>query len=387
MASRALVLFLLLLPLSAANAQTSAPGATGAGGGPAIQPADSSEVATGDVVADNGEPVPYATVMIEPGNHARFADAGGSFSIGHLTARIYRLRVRQIGFAEKDTLIQLGAVPEAGGGAPGEKRLRVTLRRIAVKLPPVNIVEARECLVPGIPDSTISQSLAALFGELLKNVERYRLLVEEYPFAYTREEWRVYRNDAGYEQTVSLDTVAYDVRAMKDRRYKPGSVTYTELQRGDVRQMMYLPTFGDLGDSLFQKTHCFEYAGEDTTAGARGTGGTPLIRVDFGPATSIKTPDVEGSVYLDELRYIVRRAEFRLTRPNKASPPIVGVRAATTFREILPLVPLFDEVHYFVPDYPGGSSGKVEIDRLLAFRFYQTVPGAGQARQAIIQGY
>jgi hypothetical protein len=375
MASRAIVLSLLLLPLSAARGQTPAP-------------ADSSEVATGDVVADNGEPVPYATVSIEPGNHSRFADAGGSFSIGHLTARIYRLRVRQIGFAEKDTLIQLGFAGDGGGSGagPGVKRLRLTLKRIAVKLPPVNIVTAKECLVPGIPDSTVSANLAGLFGELLKNVERYRLLVEQYPFAYTREEWRVYRNDAGYEQTVALDTVAYDVKAMKDRRYKPGSVTYLELQRGDVRQMMYLPTFGDLGDSLFQKTHCFEYAGEDTTMDARGTGGTPLIRVDFGPATSIKTPDVEGSVYLDEVRYIVRRAEFRLTRPNKASPPVVGVRAATTFREILPLVPLFDEVHYFVPDYPGGSAGKVEIDRLLAFRFYQTVPGS-QARQPILQGY
>jgi hypothetical protein len=369
MPSRSLLVSLLILPLSVANAQVATT--------PAAPPADSSEAVTGDVVADNGEPVAYATVVVEPGKISRFADAGGSFSIGHLTARLYRLRVRQIGFAAADTLIQLG-VP----GQVGAKRLRLTLKRIAVKLPQVNILAQKECVVTGIPDSAVSPNLAAIFGELLKNVDRYQLLVDDYPFAFTREEWRVSRNDADYEETVSLDTVAYDVRAMNYRRYRPGSIVYTDLRRGDVKQIMYLPNFGDLGDPVFQQWHCFEYVGEDTTQSP----GTPLIRVDFRPAATINTPDVEGSVYLDEVRYIVRRAEFRLTRPNKASPPVVGVRAATTFREIVPLVPVFDETHYFVPAYPGSRSGIIEIDRLLAYRFYLGLPGSQPQRQPLTQG-
>jgi hypothetical protein len=368
MPSRALPLFLLLLPLWAANAQVTTPG------GP---PADSSEAVVGDVVADNGEPVAYATVSIEPGKHSRFADAGGSFAIGHLTARLYRLKVRQIGFAAVDTLIQLG-IP----GEVGAKRVRVTLKRIAVKLPSVSILAQRECLVTGIPDSSVSPNLAGLFDELLKNIDRYRLLVDEYPFAYTREEWRVNRNDGGYEETVSLDTIAYDVRATNYRRYRPGAIVYMDLRRGDLKQIMYLPNFGDLGDPVFQQWHCFEYVGEDTTQSP----GTPMIRVDFRPAASIKTPDVEGSVYLDEMRYIVRRAEFRLTRANRAAPPVVGVRAATTFREIVPLVPLFDETHYFVPAYPGSNSGVIEIDRLLAYKFYLGSPGSRTQPQPLTQG-
>jgi hypothetical protein len=335
------------------------------GGLPSLSPNDSSVIAIGDVVsAADGAPVAYATVSIEPGGHARFADAGGSFAIGHLAPRLYRVRARQIGFAPADTLVELG-------GAGPAVRIRLTLKRIAVRLPAVNILVRRECLVTGIPDSSVDADLAALFGELRKNIERYRLLVEEYPFAFTREEWRVARNDGGFEQTISLDTVAYDVRAMNNRRYKPGSILYWDVRHGDLKQIMYLPNFGDLADSVFQKSHCFQYVGEDTTSG-----GHPTIRVDFWPAKSIHTPDVEGSVYLDEVRYIVRRAEFRLTRPNTASPPIVGVRATTTFREIVPLVPLFDEVHYVVPAFPTGDAGTIEIDRLLQYKFYQGKPGS-----------
>ncbi len=334
------------------------------GGAASAAPVDSSVTALGDVVsADGGAPVAYATVSIDPGKHSRFADAGGSFAIGHLTARLYRLRVRQIGFAPVDTLIQLGL--------PGQvMRIRITLKRIAVRLPAISILAKQECLVTGIPDSSVDADLSALFGELRKNIDRYRLLVNEYPFIFAREEWRVSRNDVGYEQTLSLDTVAYDITAMTGHRYRPGSILFMDLRRGNIQQIMYLPNFGDLGDSVFQASHCFQYVGEDTT------GGRPMIRVDFMPATAIHTPDVEGSVYLDEVSYVVHRAEFRLTRPTRASPPVVGVRATTTFREIVPLVPLFDEVHYFVPAWPGSDAGIVEVDRLLGYKFSRGAPGS-----------
>ena len=136
------------------------------GGAASAPPVDSSITAVGDVVSAEG-PVAYATVTIEPGKHSRFADAGGSFAIGHLTARLYRVRVRQIGFAPVDTLVQLGL--------PGPVvRMRITLKRIAVKLPAISILAKQECLVTGIPDSSVDADLAALFGELRKNIDRYR---------------------------------------------------------------------------------------------------------------------------------------------------------------------------------------------------------------------
>jgi hypothetical protein len=321
----------------------------------------------GDVFeAGDGRPLAYATVIVEPGDRKRFADAGGSFSVGPLAPGSYYLRVRQIGFAARDTIVTVTARSQTG-------RLHIVLKAVALRLPEVTVMgeRAAKCVNTGIPDSSANPSLAGLFAELQKNVDRYRLLVDEYPFAFTREEWRVARNDAGYEQTIDLDTVRYEVKQMEGRPYKPGTVVIWEIgPTGNTRQYMPLPTFRYLGDSVFQRTHCFEYVGEDTT------GGTPVIRVDFRPASSIRTPDLEGSVYLDEDRYIVRRAEFRITEPDRVVPPISELSVTTTFREIVPLVPLFDEVRYRRPIYKTGDAAVMEVDRLLRFKFEHGAPGS-----------
>lgn len=325
----------------------------------------------GDVVAaEDGRPLAYATIIVEPGGNKRFADPGGGFALGPLAPGSYRLRVRQIGFAAHDTTLDITAV------AP-RRRIRIALRAVALELPPVTVEGTPgRCLTPGIPDSTVDPRLAGLFAELQKNVDRYRMLIDEYPFHFTREEWRVSRNDAGYEETVGLDTVSYDVQKMEDRPYKPGTVVIWEAgPHGDQEQYMPLPTFGYLGDSLFKHTHCFAYVGLDTTVGPE-----PTIRVDFEPAASIHTPDLEGSVYLDEDSYIVRRAVFRLTEPGRVVPPISELSVTTTFREIVPLVPVFDEVRYRRPLYKDGTAAFMEVDRLLAYQFEHGGPGARPVR-------
>jgi hypothetical protein len=253
------------------------------------------------------------------------------------------------------------------------KRLRIALAVIALRLPTVLVEGQRsaKCLTPGVPDSSVDPRLAELFGELQKNVDRYRLLIDEYPFAFTREEWQVSRNGAGYEETVALDTVRYEVQEMEHRPYKTGAVViWEEAPRGGTQQYMPLPTFGYLGDSTFQRAHCFTYVGEDTTTDI------PTIRLDFRPAASIHSPDLEGSVYLDEDRYVVRRAVFRLTEPNRVVPPISELSVTMTFREILPLVPVFDEVRYRRPVYKDGQAATLEVDRLLQYRFEHGAPGS-----------
>ncbi len=340
-------------------------GSAGASPAPS-SPADSVTIAGDVVAAVGGEPLAYATVIVEPGNRKRFADAGGAFVVGPLAPGSYRLRVRQIGFGPRDTVLLVSPRTPI-------KRLRIALAVIALHLPAVTVEGERstKCLTPGIPDSSIDPRLAALFGELEKNVDRYRLLIDEYPFAFTREEWQVSRNGAGYEETVALDTVRYEVQEMESRPYKVGAVVIREASpRGGSQQYMPLPTFGYLGDSTFQRMHCFEYVGEDTTSDI------PTIRLDFRPAASIHTPDLEGSVYLDEDRYVVRRAVFRLTEPNRVVPPISELSVTMTFREILPLVPVFDEVRYRRPIYKNGQAAVLEVDRLLEYRFEHGTPGA-----------
>ncbi len=340
-------------------------GAAGASPSPA-GPADSVTIAGDVVAAEGGEPLAYATVIVEPGGRKRFANAGGAFVVGPLSPGSYRLRVRQIGFGPRDTVLIISPRTPM-------KRLRIALAVVALRLPAVTVEAERstKCLAPGIPDSSIDPRLAALFAELQKNVDRYRLLIDEYPFAFTREEWQVSRNGAGYEETVALDTVRYEVQEMEGRPYKVGAVVIWEASpRGGSQQYMPLPTFGYLGDSTFQRQHCFQYVGEDTTTDI------PTIRLDFRPAASIRTPDLEGSVYLDEDRYVVRRAVFRLTEPDRVVPPISELSVTMTFREILPLVPVFDEVRYRRPIYKDGRAAVLEVDRLLQYKFERGAPGA-----------
>jgi hypothetical protein len=332
----------------------------------ALGPTDGGTIVGDVVAAGDGRPLAYATVLVEPGGRKRFADAGGAFAVGPLAPGPYSVRIRQIGFAASDTTVTVGA------GAY-TRRLRIVLKAVAIKLPEVTVLgnQPTKCLTPGVPDSSINPRLAELFAELQKNVDRYRLLVDAYPFEFSREEWRVLRNDAGYEETLALDTVRYEVRDMESRPYKPGTVVVWEIgPHGRTQQYMPLPTFRYLGDSAFQRAHCFQYVGEDTAEG------DPVIRVDFQPAASIRTPDLEGSVYLDEDRYIVRRAEFRVTEPNRIVPPISELTVTTTFREIVPLVPLFDEVRYRRPIYKTGDAAVMEVDRLLLFKFEHGAPGS-----------
>lgn len=328
------------------------------------QYSDSVASIRGVVLAvDEGRGVPYATVTVFPGAVTRFADSLGGFTIPRLTSGPYLVRARQIGFASFDTTVSVPA------GAP-PVRLTLRLRRIAVRLPPVAIIGhgAPQCMTTGIPDSAADPALAAVFGAVRINADRYHALLEQYPFVYTLERWRIQRSSDGAEHTVELDTTTYDSRAR--RRYRPGTMVYFEGDRsGRVERRVNIPSFFDLADSLFQAKHCFVYAGEDSSAGL------PQIRIDFRPAASIQYPDVEGSVYLDASRYMLRRTVFQLTAPERVFPPLIGLTVTTTFREIVPSIIVFDEMRAVQPLADGEMVAAVELDRLLHYQFTKRRPG------------
>lgn len=302
----------------------------------------------------------FATVTVEPGDVSRFTDASGHFVVGALQPGVYRVRARQIGFAAGDTSVAVAARGQSGP-------LTIVLRHLAFRLPAVAVQAPFECRTPGLPDSTVAPSLAAVFGELRKNADRYRLLVEEYPFVYRLERWRVEQRAGGGERTLELDTTTHDSRGL--RRYEPGAIIETRFEGGGSRRrQMYLPTLGDLADTLFQQAHCFTYAGADSA--------TPwLVRIDFQPALSLNEADVEGSVYLDVRDYMVRRTVFRLTKPELAHPPIFGFTVVTRFREIEPGLIVYDEFQAVEPLTAAGDLKQVELDRLLSYRFAHGAPG------------
>jgi hypothetical protein len=214
------------------------------------------------------------------------------------------------------------------------------LAPIALRLPRVLVLGSTGCTSPGPPDSTPDSALAGIFTQLRENVERFRIVLDEYPFHYSRKDSLVLKTSTGKDSILSVDTTRYESRAR--RPYRVGHVLYTDTDsHGRRAEYMYLPTFRDLGDSTFLATHCWSYGGMvSSTSGHAGA----LLSIDFRPANDIHAPDVAGSIHLDSASLMVRRAIFVLTNPSMARPPLEGLSVTSTFRELVPLVPLIDSV-------------------------------------------
>ncbi len=349
---------------------------------------DSSGVLAGELLdSETGEPVPYGTVTLLGTELARFTDPTGHFRMARLVARRYVLRARQIGYSPVDSTVAVG------GGSTTQ--LTVRMRRVPAMLHLVRVESHRTsgCVATGVPDSTVDPALAAIFGQIRENVDRYDLLLEKYPFRYVRVEQRVLRSPQGAEWVEWADTVSYE-SSQERRPYRTGGVIYRDsvihqdsvfgdrpvpggsirvftgmrTTRVERRRVMYQPTFADLVDSAFLAAHCFEYGG---TTGKEGP--KQLIRVDFQPAKSIKTPDISGSVFLDADSLVLRRAVFKMTKPEAAKPPVLGFSVTTSFREILPLVPIVGFAEAVQPE-PFARTA-LESDTLIGFVFTGLTPG------------
>ena len=146
--------------------------------------AESSGVLAGRIIdARDGRPVPYATVLLLGTDVAEFADSNGAFRLNDLVPGSYTLRARQIGYFPKDTALTI-----APGTAATTVALRLTQFPALMPLVKVRGRRPRGCVATGIPDSTVNPSLAAVFSQVRENVDRFRLLLERYPFRYHREE-------------------------------------------------------------------------------------------------------------------------------------------------------------------------------------------------------
>ncbi len=336
--------------------------------------ADSSGTIVGSLVdQDNGEPVPYATAALLGTEYSRFADASGHFRLVRLTPRRYVLRARQIGYAPLDTTLAVTS------GVVATVTLR--MHRIPVLLKLVRVIghRPRGCVATGAPNPVAEPELATLFSQVRENIDRYRLLLDEYPFRLVREERHDLRNGAS-ARMLGLDTVAYESR--EHHRYHAGGVVFSEGDQRHRRRYMYLPTFEDLADTAFLATHCFSMG---VFQRSRGGG---VFRVDFQPADRLRTPDVAGSVYLDAQRLVVRRAEFRLTRSREASPPVMELSVTATFRDFVPFVPMLDSVEGrqtmpvyghdvagIVREIPGSVQYAIERDHIVSATFERRFPG------------
>jgi hypothetical protein len=284
-----------------------------------------AQVVSGNVVsAADGQPVPYSTISLGDTAEGRFADVAGRFSLGTPATGTYRLRVQQIGFQPLDTALSAGS---------GSQQLVLRLQPLPVRLANLTGESQRGCVAPKLAASGASPAVAMILAQVRQNAERYRILLDQYPFNYRLEESRaiqlaVHTRDET-DSVIALDTAAYDSR--QRHQYAIGGVVFEQRSvSGGKHMMMFIPTLSDLADPAFASAHCYAYVGDAAHE----------LRIDFRPADAIKAPDVSGSVYLDDARYVIKRAVFNLTHAGAIGGAAPYVKVTTTFREVVPFVPM-----------------------------------------------
>ncbi len=326
-------------------------------GGETVAPG--SVTVSGAVVADGtGFPIPFTTVRIQPLGRERFSDRNGSFAYYSIPPGRYELQVRMLGFLPLDTTIYVSA--------NNPVTLAITMVRIPTSLEEVKVsAPPRLCIFPDEMGFVDDPELALVLNEARKNAQREQLLRRTYPFEYRMAQSHDTHDVATARGSLQYDTATY--RSDDAWRYRRGRVVSEDHSRlfGNVR-LMRLPTLADLADRHFLSSHCFKYSGVVDERGSRAH------RIDFLTDSTLKAPDVEGSIFLDSATYLIKRAQFRLTRGGTVKPPILGLEVTTTYREILPNVALFDEIRSVQPLSPDGNGNRREFresQKLLNYRF------------------
>jgi hypothetical protein len=342
----------------ALGAQVVAPGESGTASPQAV-------TVSGDIVAEGTRtPIPYTTVKLLPLGRERFADRAGSFVYYSIEPGQYKLQLRMVGYIPVDTTIVVHAnIPAI---------MTLTMKRIATSLDAVEVTAPpRLCLFPDEMGNVDDPELATILEEARKNAQREQLLRRTYPFEYKLAQSHETFDPATNASAMVFDTVTF--RSDDSWRYRKGRVVSDDRNRifGDVR-LMRLPTVADLADRTFLAAHCFKYSG------IVDENGKAAHRIDFAPDSALIKPDVEGSIFLDSATYMIKRAQFRLTRGGTVKPAILGMEVTTSYREILPNVPLFDEIKSVQPlpsPVPGAKPREFrERQKLITYRFLYTGP-------------
>jgi hypothetical protein len=283
---------------------------------------------------------------------------------------MYRVHIRQLGYIPVDTTVLF----PADGRQPVFSLIRVptALAQVQVSAPP------RRCIVPDEQGVVDDAELTTILGEARKNADRERLLRKLYPFEY-----RLAQRHDTYDTKAETHLVKYDTMTYRSNDawgYRKGKIVSSDRNKifGDVR-VMRLPTLGDLADKRFLTAHCFKYSGVEQ----QGT--VAVHRIDFEPLPNIIAPDVEGSLFLDSASYIIRKAEFRLTRGGSIKPAVLRMEVITTYREILPNVALFDEIRSVqpLPREPGLNPTEFrQTQQLMSYKFLHGAPPGAEGEPA-----
>lgn len=315
------------------------------------------------VVKDTDLPLGYSVVQAA-NRGERFTDEAGRFTI-RVPAGSLRLTAKHIGYAPIDTTISVHDGDTV--------RVGLALSLITIQLPAVQSL-GQFCAHPGTADARLGLQLAALFEQMIQNAERNRLLTRSYPF-----EMDIERKITRPEMSLLARFVAFDtvIQASERKwRYAPGHMLGTRVYGPGVFEGKWttitVPELADFADPAFLDNHCFDYAGIDVVEG------DSLLRIDFQPAPSVRTPDIAGSLFLDRTTYQLRWTVTAVTNPTKEmqkQTTFQEIRVA--FKEIVPGVPVADAVMSTAFPNDGGkgpSEPSTETHRTLKIRFLGARP-------------
>jgi len=284
----------------------------------------------GDVVnRETGTPLGHSMVTVLPNVHQTFTSDAGAFAFANMEPGRYRIRAAHIGYAPVEISVEIPAT-----GAPS--RLKIELTHLSMQLATVRVTAASRCTAPGRPDPDKEPDFAAIVAQVRLNAEQYQLLSDSFPYSYRVEQ--VYRSMRG--DSSRFDPKIEHIEYRSDGHgweYKVGDVVE---RRADGHTLMHLPTLRDFASYEFLNNHCFHYGGIEATRDGN------MLRIDFAADVQIRTPDIDGSVYLDAQTYAIRRTELQLSKiPGSLVGQVTGVHVQTIFGEIAPSIDIIKDVH------------------------------------------
>lgn len=316
----------------------------------------------GSVIRADSSPAPYPGVEVVEAQQRRFGDADGKFSF-RVKPGVYHVRVRQIGFAPRDTVITVLA---------DTPPLVIKMISVPVMLSQVAVKARAHCEIGGV--DTTDEVLVGMFNAVRENALRELLLRRSYPFEYTVDVSLTDTPASGRRpEKPALDTLIYRSDAIMP--YTVGGIVFTD--RSDPRgawDRMRVPATIDFADDNFVKSHCFDYGNTDSGD----------YSISFMPLDAITVPDVSGTITFDSATYVVRTATVKLTRAKLVAPGYERLEVNTTYREVLPKVALPMAI-VSTQAYTSAPPGRMlfvasETQTIRSLRFLQGVPD-GTVRQ------
>ena len=229
------------------------------------------------------------------------------------------IRVRQVGYVAVTRELR----PDSNTNS-----FTIPLSRVRYVLPAVRTTAASAC--NPAPDSGSAELSAMALEQIRLAAERYDAFRRDYPFSAVIKRRTATVGTNGRVTRFVESTGEVQSENWGDR-YRPGEV----IQRAGLGFSIPLLFLSTLAEEDFWRNHCFVANGVDDHAGAR------LLRLDFEPARSVRSPDWQGSAFIDSSTSMLVRIDFRLVGLGKAER-VTRLEGYTTFKSPSP--------YFVIPD-------------------------------------